>query len=99
MLGTSDHRAAIYTNTLFTGTPRSNFAFDGRCVTFSQPFVNFLKLARTQQRAAKDKMIGVDHLALATCGALEKASSIGLTLCAVRGSDLCAFVPWQPRCD
>eukprot|EP01048_Picozoa_sp_COSAG05_P010677 COSAG05_NODE_955_length_6434_cov_15.147119_3_plen_123_part_00 len=51
-----------------SGMPAGAYAYDGRSVTFSQPFVDFLKRARKEQRAVGDTLLGVDHVALALCG-------------------------------
>ena len=63
-------------------------AFDGRSVTFSQPFVDLLKRARSEQRGIGDKLLGVDHIALAICGCtdphLKGIGELGVVLSAVR---------------
>ncbi len=65
-------------------------AFGGRGVTFSQAFVELMKSARKEQRLARDKVIGLDHVALACADesieSLEVLSTLGLGLADVRAA-------------
>lgn len=65
-------------------------AFGGRGVTFSQQFVELMKAARKEQQLARDKVIGLDHIALACADksteSLQILSTLGLGLADVRAA-------------
>lgn len=65
-------------------------AFGGHGIAFSQPFVELLKSARKEQRLAHDKVIGLDHIALACAdegmGSLEVLATLGLGAADVRAA-------------
>jgi ATP-dependent Clp protease ATP-binding subunit ClpA len=63
-------------------------AFGGRGVTFSQQFVELMKAARKEQQLARDKVLGLDHIALACADksteSLHILSALGLGVADVR---------------
>lgn len=75
---------------LINGLAVVQAAFGGRGVTFSQPFVELLKVARVEQRLARDKVIGLDHIALACADesveSLEILGTLGLGRAVVRSA-------------
>lgn len=75
---------------LINGLTVSQAAFSGRGVTFSQPFVELIKNARKEQRLTSDKVIGLDHIALAcadeSVDSLEILGRLGLGPANVRGA-------------
>lgn len=70
--------------------PVAQAAFGGRSVTFSQPFVELLKVVKKEQRLARDKLMGLDHIALACAvegtESLTPLAAIGLGHAAVRSA-------------
>ena len=70
--------------------PTHAAAFSGRGVTFSQQFVELMKRARIEQRQARDKLVGLDHLALAICNeateSLRALIELGLSAAEVRAA-------------
>jgi ATP-dependent Clp protease ATP-binding subunit ClpA len=75
---------------LVSGLTVVQAAFGGRGVTFSQPFVELMKSARKEQRLTRDKVIGLDHIALAcaheSIESLEILSTLGLGLADIRAA-------------
>lgn len=65
-------------------------AFGGRGVTFSQQFVELMKAARKEQQLARDKVLGLDHIALACADknteSLHILSTLGLGQADVRAA-------------